>query len=159
MTKQIIFGLVVILCSCASLIQSDFIEAEKKPPVFSLKEGVQVWENIADFPFEKTTYIDSMKYVNGRTFKELEKQALSYAKLIKAHGIHIVDISRNKTSVKIDAGGKRPELIVNGFDLEEHGVGPDTLHFSKNVYSNAISFSIHVKFFVYNEGFAIETKE
>ena len=92
-----------------------------------------------------------MKYVNGSTYKELEQQALSYANMINVHGIHIIEITKGSSSIKIDVGNKRPELIVNGFDLEEHGVGPDTLHFSKNVYSNAVSYNMFVKFFTYKK--------
>ena len=147
----ILLSCITLLNSCASLIQNDFIEAERKPPAFSLKNGIQVWDNSPDFPYEKIEYVDSINYANGSTYKELELQALSYANRINAHGIHVLDISNGTSNIKIDVGSKRAELVVNDFNLEEHGLGPDTLHFSKNVYSKATSYNIYVKFFVYKK--------
>jgi len=141
--------LVLLICSCASLIESDYIEPVIKVKSFSVKDGIEVWDNPADFPTTDVKYIDSMQYADGSTYKELETMALTHAKYLEADGINIMDVGNGSTDLKIDAGIKRAELVVNGFDLEEHGVGPDTLHFSKNIYTKKTVFKMYVKFFKY----------
>ncbi|MBL8029356.1 MAG: hypothetical protein JNL74_23235 [Fibrobacteres bacterium] len=146
---SVLLSFFFLLVSCASLIESDFVEPAIVAPSFSVKNGLEVWDNPVNFPEDKIVYLDSMEYNNGSTYKELETMALAHAKKIGADGINVADIENSNASLKVDVGAKRAELVINGFDLEEHGIGPDTLHFSKNVYTTKTLFKIHVKFFKY----------
>jgi hypothetical protein len=142
----------LLILSCASFLRNDESAPAKNILPYSLNDGVQVWDDSTCFPFGKASFIDEIQYVEGATFKELEDKALFHAKAIKADGIYIYKICQRTADRDLDVGRKRGDLDIHGFNLEDHGAVPDTLHFGKTVKTNLRLFEIHVRFFVYNSG-------
>lgn len=145
----VIFAFFALL-GCAGFLTSDDSNAQppkREFPPFYEKDGIQVWEDSARFPFEKADFFEEVKYVNGATSGELEDRAIQNAKSVGAHGIFIYKRKQSLSERNLDVGTKRGDLEYGGFDLESHGVGPEKLHFGKELETQRQSFIIYVKFF------------
>ena len=138
-----------LFASCASFLQNDESEVHRTACPFSVRSGVQVWDDSTSFPFSNVEFVDEVEYEKGLSSRELEDKAVTHAQVIKADGIFIFKRSTKSGTTEVDVGKKRADLDIHGFNLEEHGVELDTLHYSKNVNMNPIYFDIRVRFFKY----------
>jgi hypothetical protein len=143
--------LLCLLLSCASLVQNDLTERPREKCPYVVRKDIEIWDDSTRFPFNKVSMVDDIEYVDGFSSRELEDKAVTHAQEIKANGIYIYKRRSRNQDKELDVGAKRADLEVNGFHLEDHGVGPDTLHYSKTVNANRVFFEIKVKFFVYNK--------
>ena len=138
-----------LLSSCASFLQGDDIEPARDIVSYSERDGIQIWDDSAKFPFEKTRIVDDVEYVNGSTSKEVEDQAFAHARELKAAGLFIYRRNNKLQQGDIDVGTRRADLTVSGVDMEKYGVGPDSLHFGKRIKTGLALYEIKVKFFIY----------
>ncbi|OGS36949.1 MAG: hypothetical protein A2293_01875 [Elusimicrobia bacterium RIFOXYB2_FULL_49_7] len=138
--------------SCAVLLEnSDVPENQLEIKAYQMRNGIEVWEDSTAFPFDNVHFTDEMKYINGANSGELEDKAVQYAKNHQAHGIFIYKRIRRNRQNEYDVGAKRGDLTVYGFDLEEQGIRPDSLHYGTTLQANATQFDLYVKYFVYKK--------
>ena len=142
----------LVFLSCAAL-QSDSEDVNapplKKASPFRLKEGLEIWEDTAAFPYGKTLFIDSMIYTDGRNLKELEEKALRHAERIRAQGFLVCRVRKTGQVIDYEVGRKEGDLTQEGFDFKDHGVVQENLHYGTLVTTAAVVFRMKAKFFRY----------
>lgn len=141
--------LIILLSSCAGFVADEYGEPQGERRPYSLRNGIEVWDDSLKFPFNRVRFMEEVVYSDGLNGKELEDKALYHAQSIKAQGVYIYKRARHSGNREVDVGVKRAELDVGGFKLEEHGVVPDTLLLGRSFKSEHRLFRIYVKFFCY----------
>jgi hypothetical protein len=141
----------LLAASCASLVRNDDTEPVKTTCPYTVRSGIHIWDDSTFFPFKDVAFTDDVEYLDGLSSRELEDKAITHAHTIGADGIFIYKRRTSSATKELDAGQKRGDLDVHGFNLEDHGVSLDTLHYSKNINENLIFFRINVRFFNYRK--------
>ncbi len=126
-------------------------QEKKETAPFFLKDGIEVWEDTLKIPFDKITIIEQKKWGQGKTSGELEKKAVKHAQRIGAQGLYVYKREKIGVVVEQDVGRKEEDMNVSGFDLKEHGVVQEKLHYGQRIRTVHPMFEIKVRFFKYKD--------